>query len=137
MVPLHILCIVPEYTNIPNRQGRSSAVPYGCFLPDLTRFGTWRRPSPFEILKQRKRVYPSHNSQDRTTRQQDCYFKVKFLTTPLISAMEYKLPHAHITPSCGTKATAFAIPSSIVCASYTFTVNKRSATTCSISCANA
>ncbi len=24
--------------------------PYGCFLPDLTRFEAWRRSSPFEIL---------------------------------------------------------------------------------------
>ena len=36
--------------SIPDRQGRSPAVPYGCFLPDLTRFGTWRRPGPSEIL---------------------------------------------------------------------------------------
>ena len=26
--------------------GRPSEAPYGCFLPDLTRFGTWRRPTP-------------------------------------------------------------------------------------------
>ena len=30
--------------------GRSSEAPYGCYLPVLTRFGTWRRPSPLKAL---------------------------------------------------------------------------------------
>ena len=34
----------PSRKSAPNRYGRSPAVPYGCFLPDLTRFGTCRRP---------------------------------------------------------------------------------------------
>ena len=44
--------------NAPDRHGRSSAVPYGCFLPDLTRFGTWRRPSPSEAFLKTVTVYP-------------------------------------------------------------------------------
>ena len=40
----------PARWSILNRTGRSSEAPYGCFLPDLTRFGTCRRPAPFRML---------------------------------------------------------------------------------------
>lgn len=44
--------IAPAYAGsvAADRHGRSSAGPYGCFLPDLTRFEPWRRPGPSAAL---------------------------------------------------------------------------------------
>lgn len=43
-------CVCHEGFSATDRHGRSSAGPYGCFLPDLTRFEPWRRPGPSVAL---------------------------------------------------------------------------------------
>lgn len=41
-----------------NGNGCPAEAPYGCFLPDLTRFGTYRHPNPLNARGVQKISYP-------------------------------------------------------------------------------
>lgn len=54
-------CDRPFHTKTPrvlNGNGCPAEAPYGCFLPDLTRFGTYRHPNPLNARGVQEISYP-------------------------------------------------------------------------------
>ena len=54
-------CDEPFHTKTPrvlNGNGCPAEAPYGCFLPDLTRFGTYRHPNPLNARGVQEISYP-------------------------------------------------------------------------------
>lgn len=65
--------------------GCPTEAPYGCFLPDLTRFGTCRHPNPSNALGARY-ILPAPARWDKTANLGRGFFDYPFLTTRAIGS---------------------------------------------------